>query len=139
VTVNDAFAVFALESVASHVTRVLRSWKRLPDLGWHRTVTTPSVSSWAVSGLRSGRRPLRYRAGRVPDCAHASPATRHTKLPCATACRPQAAPLARLPARGRARGVRPARGRRAVHRRGGVCAALMSARDGKGVVIARRW
>ena len=46
---NAAVTVFALESVASHVTRLLPSWNRLPDFGSHRVGTTPSVSSWAVT------------------------------------------------------------------------------------------
>ena len=45
VILNVAVAVFPLESVASHVTRVLPSGKRLPDLGSHPTGTTPSVPS----------------------------------------------------------------------------------------------
>ena len=49
VTVNDALAVFALESVAAHVTRVLPSGKRLQDLELHPAGTTTSVSSWAVT------------------------------------------------------------------------------------------
>ena len=46
---NAAVTVFALWSVASHVTRVLPSGKRLPDSGRTPTGTTPSVSSWAVT------------------------------------------------------------------------------------------
>jgi hypothetical protein len=49
VTVNEELAVLALESVASHVTRVRPILWRLPDRGWHVTGRVPSLSSVAVT------------------------------------------------------------------------------------------
>ena len=49
VILNAAVTVFALESVAAHVTRVLPVGTDFRDHGSHRVGTTPSVSSWAVT------------------------------------------------------------------------------------------
>jgi hypothetical protein len=49
VTLNEAVAVLALESMAEHVTRVRPSGNRLPDRGSQVTGTGPSTASLAVT------------------------------------------------------------------------------------------
>jgi hypothetical protein len=49
VTRNDAFAVFALESEAEHLTTVRPIGKRLPERGKQMTGTAPSTASAAVT------------------------------------------------------------------------------------------
>jgi hypothetical protein len=49
VILNLAARVFPLLSAAEQVTSVRPIVKRLPDLGWHETGTTPSTLSLAVT------------------------------------------------------------------------------------------
>ena len=49
VTLNDAFRVLALESVAEQLTTVRPIGNRLPDRGWQVTGTRSSTASVAVT------------------------------------------------------------------------------------------
>ena len=48
-TLNTAFAVFALESVAEHSTELCPIGNRVPERGVHPTGTRPSAASVAIT------------------------------------------------------------------------------------------